>query len=101
MQWHLKQKHKCFNPAKNGAYSLYMAGRNLNKIYSWIEDWEPVKLQYNVRMDSDGVPHPYVEWCDENCKGKWCWYFTEDYAYISFEHAIDIILFKLKKFKGI
>ena len=79
---------------------MYMAGRHRN-IYSWIEDWEPTKLQYNVRMKDAGVPHPYVEWCNDNCKGKWSWYFDEYYGYVSFEKAIDVILFKLKEFKGI
>ena len=77
-----------------------MAGKNRN-IYSWIEDWDPIKLQYNVKMRDNGVSHTYVEWCDDNCKGKWSWHFDEDYGYISFEKAADVILFKLKEFKGI
>ena len=77
-----------------------MAGRNRN-IYSWIEDWKPTKLQYTVKMKDAGVPSPYVEWCNDNCKGKWSWYFDENYGYLSFEKAIDAILFKLKEFKGI
>jgi len=74
---------------------------NLNRIYSWIIGWAPVKLQYNVRMEDNGVPHSYCQWCDENCKGKWSWWFDSTYGYISFENGIDVILFKLKKFKGI
>ena len=91
MQWHLDRTHKPI---------VYMAGKNLNKIYSWIPG-EPEKFQYNVRMVSDGVPHLYCQWCEENCDGKWSWWFDGGYGYISFENAIDVILFKLKTFKGI
>jgi|TARA_Y100000310_G_scaffold344709_1_gene458945 hypothetical protein len=52
-------------------------------------------------MESNGVPHTYVEWCDDNCYGKWSWHFDDDYGYISFDSAMDVILFKLKTFKGI
>ena len=89
------------NPARNGAYCQYMTGKNLYRSYSWIEDWEPERLRYNVRMKSNGVPHTYVEWCDDNCKSNWSWHFDENYGYISFDSAIDVILFKLKEFKGI
>ena len=101
MQWHLNPIQWVRNPVKN-AYNVldYMAGKNRN-IYSWIEDWDPIKLQYNVKMRDNGVPHTYVEWCDDNCKGNWSWHFDEDYGYISFDFAIDVILFKLKEFKGI
>ena len=77
-----------------------MVGKDYSKIYSWINDWEPVKLQYNVRMESNGVPQVYCQWCNENCKGKWSWWFDEDYGYISFENAFDFVLFKLKRVGG-
>ena len=80
---------------------MHNPNKNLYKIYSWIEDWKPVKLRYNVKMADEGVPHPYCVWCEENCNGKWSWWFDKDYGYLSFENAIDVILFKLKKFKGI
>ena len=95
MQWHLDQTHKCLD-----IMHMHNPNKNLNKIYSWIPG-EAEKYQYNVKMADEGVPHLYCEWCEENCNGKWSWWFDGDYGYISFERAIDIMLFKLIKFKGI
>jgi len=71
---------------------------DFNKVYTWIRGWEPTKLKYKVKMDHQAVPHSYIKWCDSNCRGKWSWYFDLHHGYISFENAIDVTLFKLKRF---
>jgi len=86
MQWHSSQSppHK---PVSR------------RQVYSWIKDWEPIKLPIAIKLDRPGVPHNWVEWCSENCEGKWSWWFEEgtwdDMAYIGFELKEEAVLFKL------
>ena len=34
------------------------------------------KFKYDIDMDSNGIMGECIEWCQQNCKGKWGWYFT-------------------------
>ena len=73
------------------------------KVYSFIENWNPIKLNYIVDINMAVVPHPFVEWCRHNCEGKWSWWFegasdwgVAEKAFISFDNKADALIFKLK-----
>ena len=34
------------------------------------------QFEHNVDMNSNGIMGECIEWCQQNCKGKWGWYFT-------------------------
>ena len=33
------------------------------------------QFEYNVDMNSNGVMSECIEWCQQNCEGKWGWWF--------------------------
>lgn len=81
---------------KEGFYAQY---------YSNSINTHPDTLLYRVRFDQ-GIPLTAVEWCDNNCKGKWGWIHINldprktiphcEESYLLFEVETDAILFKLQ-----
>ena len=69
-------------------------------------------FKYKVPLKAHGVTGDYIDWCTENCKHKWGWYFEntdqvfEDYepnthwndqvAVMTFSNKKESFLFKLK-----
>lgn len=67
-----------------------------------------VKFEYDLCLKDPGVPAVYVDWCTNNCSGRWGWWFDRDnarlystrlpdrtQAYLSFEYEEDLIIFTL------
>ena len=71
--------------------------KDYQRTYSLIEGWEARRLPYVATLQKPGVPHTFVEWCQNNCQGKWSWWFDERHAYIGFEHPDEAFNFKLIK----
>ena len=69
--------------------------KNYTKCYSLIDNWTAERLPYVATLAKPGVPHPLVEWCENNCQGKWSWWFDEYHAYIGFEDRYEAFMFKL------
>ena len=74
---------------------VYPNNNDHSKTYSLIDDWEAKRLPYVATIQKPGVPHTLVQWCENNCTGKWSWWFDDDYAYIGFEKRIEAFIFKL------
>jgi len=66
------------------------------------------KFRYNIDMNSNGIMGDCIEWCQQNCEGRWGWWFDnkEQYnlnwhnwedqdAYMSFEKKKDATRFWL------
>ena len=66
------------------------------------------KFKYDIDMDSNGIMGECIEWCQQNCKGKWGWWFEpageienprnhweHQNAYMSFEKKTDATRFWL------
>ena len=66
------------------------------------------KFKYNIDMNSNGIMGECIEWCQENCEGKWGWWFEPageienpknhwEYqnAYMSFEKKKDATMYWL------
>ena len=64
------------------------------------------QFEYNVDMNSNGIMGECIDWCQENCEGKWGWWFEpvgeienpknhweNQNAYMSFEKKIDATRF--------
>ena len=64
------------------------------------------RFRFNIDMDSDGIMGDCIEWCQQNCKGKWGWWFEpageienpnnhweDQNAYMSFEVKRDATRF--------
>ena len=64
------------------------------------------KFDYNIDMNSNGVNGVCIEWCQQNCTGKWGWWFApsgeivnpanhweNQNAYMSFEIKRDATRF--------
>ena len=74
------------------------------KVYSFIENWNPIKLNYIIDINMGVVPYAFVEWCRDNCEGKWSWWFegvgdwggVAEKAFVSFDNKSDALVFKLK-----
>lgn len=66
-----------------------------SKTYSLINGWTAERLSHVVTLGRPSVPHTFVEWCDNHCKGKWSWWFDDDHAYIGFEKRYEAFVFKL------
>jgi len=56
-----------------------------------------VQLEHDVHIpESVGVPYRFVEWCSENCKHRWGWYFGDNLEPImSFEDEKERFAFSL------
>ena len=39
------------------------------------------RFRFNIDMDSDGIMGDCIEWCQQNCKGKWGWWFENTDLY--------------------
>lgn len=48
-----------------------------------------VKYENEVRLTSDGVPYPIIEWCGKHIKSRWGWYFREG---ITDQHGIPLAM---------
>ena len=65
------------------------------------------KFKYNVDMHTNGISGLCIEWCENNCKKKWGWWFEDDgtlnppnhwehqRAYMSFESKQEAMAFWL------
>jgi len=66
------------------------------------------RFKYDIDMHSNGVMGECITWCQENCKGKWGWYFEgpvsdnpydhrweEQDSYMSFEDKKEAMAFFL------
>ena len=66
------------------------------------------KFEFNIDMHSNGIMGGCIEWCQENCKGKWGWWFEpagdvihpmnhweNQNAYMSFQRKVDATIFWL------
>jgi hypothetical protein len=66
------------------------------------------QFEHNIDMNSNGIMGECIEWCQENCEGKWGWWFEgaesddpyahnwqEQNSYMSFEKKIDATRFWL------
>lgn len=61
-----------------------------------------VKYEHTVTLDGDGVPYLLIDWCANNSKGKWGWFFDKSAtphvkAIMSFEREKDALWFALCK----
>lgn len=74
---------------------VYPNNNDHSKTYSLIDDWEAKRLPYVATIQKPGVPHTLVQWCENNCTGKWSWWFDEYRAYIGFEYPHEAFIFKL------
>ena len=64
------------------------------------------RFEYSVDMNSNGIAGECISWCQNNCTGKWGWWFEpsgeienpanhweHQSAYMSFEKKIDATRF--------
>ena len=60
--------------------------------------------KYDVCLNDYGVPEDCLIWCEDNCKGRWGWWFDDapesshwnpenNVAYMSFAHKKDAVKF--------
>ena len=66
-----------------------------------------IRFSYSLCLNDHGVPIGFINWCLNNCDGRWGWFFERDIsrfythpdthstAYMSFEIEEDLILFNL------
>lgn len=66
-----------------------------------------VKFIHSICLHDTGVPISLINWCQENCIGRWGWHFDRDLsrfythpdshgiAHLSFEIEEDLVLFGL------
>jgi len=45
--------------------------------------------------EQPGVPQSYVEWCAENCREPWAWWFDAFTSYMGFTSQTELVLFQL------
>lgn len=55
--------------------------------------FSPEIFKHTVQMESDTIPGGTIEWCLANCEGKWSWYFSNNFAWMSFEDPMDHLFF--------
>ena len=68
------------------------------------------RFRFNIDMNSDGIMGDCIEWCQQNCTGKWGWWFEntalydpmrhnweEQNAYMSFQYKRDATRFWFAK----
>ena len=64
------------------------------------------RFEFNVDLNSNGVMAECIDWCQQNCEGKWGWWFEpageienpknhweHQNAYMSFEKKMDATRF--------
>jgi len=44
------------------------------------------KFKYHIDMHSNGIMGDCIEWCVNNCQGKWGWWFQQNNLYDPFRH---------------
>ena len=44
------------------------------------------QFEFNVDLNSNGVMSECIEWCQENCEGKWGWWFEQSDLYDPLRH---------------
>ena len=60
-----------------------------------------VKFDHNIDLRNEGVSAVYIDWCVDNCFGKFGWWFErgnsaqDSNAFLSFENEEDLVLFSL------
>ena len=60
-----------------------------------------IRFNHNIDLRTEGVSATYIDWCVDNCFGKFGWWFTrrgsnrDSNAYLSFENEEDLVLFNL------
>ena len=40
-----------------------------------LENGYDKKFKYSICLNSDGVVEDYIHWCENNCIGKWGWWY--------------------------
>ncbi len=59
-----------------------------------------VRFEHNIDLRNEGVSATYIDWCVDNCFGKFGWWFDRSLAqnsnaFLSFENEEDLVLFSL------
>jgi hypothetical protein len=44
------------------------------------------KFKYDIDMHSNGIMGECIEWCQQNCKSKWGWWFKQKDLYSETQH---------------
>ena len=44
------------------------------------------KFRFNIDMNSNGIMGECISWCQENCEGKWGWWFQGPESDNPYEH---------------
>jgi len=59
------------------------------------------QFEYNVDMNSNGIMAECIEWCQENCIGKWGWWFEPSGEIANpknhWEHQNSYMSFEIKR----
>ena len=58
------------------------------------------KYGYDVPLNAIGVDASELQWCSENCSGKYGWYFNSDnhdLAVMTFESERDAFMYKIAR----
>lgn len=70
-----------------------------NKKWQTVEDDILDSLPYIYKYEDDNdypcIPVELVNWCENNCQGKWSWWFDNANGYIGFKLQEDLVFFKL------
>lgn len=54
---------------------------------------------HSVSLNKKSISYQSVDWCDENCKGKWSWWFDEAlYCHLTFELESDLVMWSLSMY---
>ena len=66
------------------------------------------QFKYNIDMNSNGISGECIDWCQQNCRGKWGWWFEpagqidnphnhweDQNSYMSFQYKKDATRFWL------
>jgi hypothetical protein len=90
---------------KDGARNMPRTGKKLNGYQK--------RFKYNICTGDYGVPGECLEWCRNNCKGNWGWWFhtskewftswdpRNNIAYLSFSNKKDATRFWLANLRVI
>jgi len=96
-------------PQPGKSYGKVKVKRNNPSMEDIPEDCGYMKrFEFNVDMNSNGIMAECIDWCQENCKGKWGWWFEpagvienpknhweDQNSYMSFEFKRDATSFWL------
>jgi|TARA_B110000977_G_C10936487_1_gene439167 hypothetical protein len=44
------------------------------------------KFKFDIDMNSNGIMSDCIEWCQQNCQGKWGWWFDQKDLYDPLQH---------------